>query len=94
VPEAKEKEAAASTDGTGDVVTVGTPPTKWEIVTTAQVERTYHVVADTAELAHARLRQWLKDRDGMRPELVTLLAKEHDATPQKVKGDIKRHKEV
>lgn len=87
------KDSASTTDQGQAVRTVGEPQKKWAIVTSAQVERVYVVVADDAELAHQRLRQYLKDADALRPELVTKLPEEHNVTPEKVKGEIKRYNE-
>lgn len=59
----------------------------FEIVTTAQVERTYIVVASDEDQAHKRLRTFLKDPDMLREGLVIEQPdKQADKTTQKVKA--------
>ena len=57
----------------------------FNIVTTAQVERTYTVQAKDGDQARARLRQHLTDPDMLR-EGVIVEGKQVDATPQRIKG--------
>lgn len=65
-------------------------PKRWEITTTAQVERTYHVEAKDAEQAHKRLRAYLADPDSLREGVVSRLdSRDKDTTPQKTKGEPK-----
>ena len=61
------------------------PPKTFDIVTTAQVERTYTVQAKDEDQARARLRQHLTDPDMLR-EGVIVEGKQVDATPQRIKG--------
>jgi hypothetical protein len=71
-----------------EVVTVGVPPKTFEIVTTAQVERTYTVQAKDEEQARARLRTHLSDPDMLRDGVVSE-PKQIDATPQRIKAAAK-----
>lgn len=69
-----------------DTVTVAVPPTTFEVVTTAQVERTYTVQAKDIEQAHTRLRTHLKDAEMLRDGVVVeQTAKQVDTTPQRIK---------
>lgn len=61
------------------------PPKTFEVVTTAQVERTYVVEAKDEEQAHARLHAHLKDPDALR-EGVVVEKKQVDATSQRIKA--------
>lgn len=70
-----------------EVVTVAVPPKTFEVVTTAQVERTYVVQAKDVEQAQARLRTHLKDPDMLRDGVVVEQpAKQVDTTPQRIKA--------
>jgi hypothetical protein len=71
-----------------EVVTVGFPSKTFEIVTTAQVERTYKVQAKDEEQARARLRTHLSDPDMLRDGVVSE-PKQVDATPQRIKAAVK-----
>jgi hypothetical protein len=62
---------------------------RFEIVTTSQVERTYHVEADDADQAMKRLRTYLHDPEAVREGLVTKLAQERNVTAEKRTGEIK-----
>lgn len=67
--------------------TVFLPPKAFEVVTTAQVERTYSVQASTEEQAQARLRTHLKDPDMLREDVVVEKpSKQTDVTPQRIKA--------
>lgn len=67
-------------------VTVTLPKT-YELVTTAQVERTYVVQASNLDQAQARLRTHLKDPEMLRDGVVVEQAsKQRDATPQRLKA--------
>lgn len=69
---------------------VGTPPKSFEIVTTAQVERTYMVQAKDVEQAQARLRTHLKDPEMLREGVIReQTAKQVDATTQRIKPQTK-----
>lgn len=71
---------------TGQAINTTKLPAKtFEIVTTAQVERTYTVQAKDEEQARARLRTHLTDPDMLR-EGVIVQGKQVDATPQRIKG--------
>jgi hypothetical protein len=73
-----------------EVVTVGVPPKTFEIVTTAQVERTYKVQAKDEEQARARLRTHLSDPDMLREGVVEERRDlQIDATPQRIKAAAK-----
>jgi hypothetical protein len=73
-----------------EVVTVGFPSKTFEIVTTAQVERTYTVQAKDEEQARARLRTHLSDADMLRDGVVVEARdKQVDATPQRIKAAAK-----
>jgi hypothetical protein len=66
------------------------PPKTFEIVTTAQVERTYKVQAKDEEQARARLRTHLSDPDMLRDGVVVEQRdKQADATPQRIKAAAK-----
>jgi hypothetical protein len=74
-----------------DAMKMQPPASKtFEIVTTAQVERTYKVQAKDEEQARARLRTHLSDpymlRDGV---VVEQREKQADATPQRIKAAVK-----
>jgi len=60
-------------------------PKTFEIVTTAQVERTYTVQASDEPQARTRLRTFLSDPAMLRDGVVTE-GKQVDATPQRIKG--------
>jgi hypothetical protein len=63
------------------------PAKTFEIVTTAQVERTYIVQADDVQQAQARLRTYLKDADMLREGVVVEKRdKQIDSTPQRIKA--------
>lgn len=68
------------------------PPTRFEIKTRAQVERTYVVIAGDDTQAHARLRQYLADADALRPEVVTMRGEGVNVTPEKTYGAIHPYK--
>jgi hypothetical protein len=57
-------------------------PKTFEIKTTAQVERTYHVQATDADQAHKRLRSFLADPDAVREGVVVKLDADRNATPE------------
>jgi hypothetical protein len=63
-------------------------PKTFEIVTTAQVERTYTVQAKDVEQARARLRTHLSDPDMLRDGVVGE-PKQIDTTPQRIKAAAK-----
>lgn len=69
----------------------GIPPAKtFEVVTTAQVERTYTVQAKDEEQAQTRLRTHLKDPDMLRDGVVVEQpSKQIDTTPQRIKATAK-----
>lgn len=59
---------------------------EFEITTTAQVERTYHVKGKDKDTAHKRLRRYLEDPEMTRPDLVVVLDdRTTDTTAQRVK---------
>lgn len=69
---------------------MGVPAKTFDVVTTAQVERTYKVQAKDVEQAQARLRQHLKDPDMLRDGVVVEQHdKQIDATPQRIKATAK-----
>jgi hypothetical protein len=69
--------------------TVAVPAKTFEVVTTAQVERTYVVQAKDTEQAQARLRQHLKDPDMLRDGVVVEQSKrQQDVTPQRIKATV------
>lgn len=71
---------------TDDTQIVGVPPKTFEIVTTAQVERTYTVQAANQEQAQTRLRTHLKDPEMLRDGVVTEQTdRQIDTTPQRIK---------
>jgi hypothetical protein len=71
-------------------ITPGFPPKTFEIVTTAQVERTYTVQAKDEEQARARLRTHLSDPDMLREGVVEERRDlQIDATPQRIKAAAK-----
>lgn len=64
----------------------GPPPKTFDLVTTAQVERTYVVQAKTEEQAKDRLHIHLKDPDALAPGVVAEQGERQiDATPQRIK---------
>lgn len=58
---------------------------KFEITTTAQVERSYVVEAEDEEQAKKRLRTWIADAEAVRDGVVTKLAHEVNTTPERIK---------
>jgi hypothetical protein len=58
---------------------------KFEVTTTAQVERTYVVEADDEEQAKKRLRTFIADADAVREGVVTKLDQEVNTTPERIK---------
>lgn len=63
------------------------PPKTHTLTTTAQVERTYTVQADSEEQARDRLRTHFKDPSMLREGIVTEAAdKQSDSTPQRIKA--------
>jgi hypothetical protein len=58
---------------------------KFEVTTTAQVERTYVVEAEDEEQAKKRLRTFIADADAVREGVVTKLAHEVNTTPERIK---------
>jgi hypothetical protein len=62
---------------------------QFDVPTTAQVERTYRVVADSPEQAHKRLRAWLADADMIADGVVTLNDTKNTSDETVKKGQIK-----
>lgn len=76
----------AAGSSTSVTAVLAVPPKTFEIVTTAQVERTYTVEAKDIEQAQARLRTHLKDPEMLREGVIReQAAKQIDATPQRIK---------
>lgn len=59
---------------------------KFEIKTTAQVERTYIVEASDDAQAKKRLRTFIADADALRAGVVQPLAAVVNTTPERIKG--------
>jgi hypothetical protein len=57
---------------------------KFEVTTTAQVERTYVVEAGDEEQAKKRLRTFIADADAVREGVVTKLDNEVNTTPERI----------
>lgn len=61
------------------------PDSEFNLITTAQVERTYVVKAQNEEQARTRLRTHMKDPEMLREGIVTKLPQDKNTTPEKIK---------